>query len=472
MMAGTVCNLPHVISKILSAYISRPKESIMHLRVLALAALLPLTTVAQAADWSRFRGPNGNAVSEEKGLPTKWSDSAENGLVWKTSLPGEGASSPVIAGDKVFVTCYEGREAKVERSVVCVSRKDGKILWKKPVKGVSSEDSWSGMGVPTHGYASNTPATDGERVFAFFGKAGIYAYDLDGKELWHKSVGTQSDNMRWGSGTSPIVYKNLVIVDAAAESKTIYAFDTKTGKEVWKSPADSLGSSWSTPILAETAAGKQELVVAVPGEVWGFNPDDGTFLWYCEGPRTIAACASAVAKDGIVYVVGAQGGGGGGEAVAIKTGGKDDASKNIVWRASSGSYVTSPVIVGDYLYCVSDQGIAWCLNRADGTSVYKERLSGGAAPAGGPPGGGFGGGGRGRWMGGGSMFYASVVAVDGKLYAVSRNKGTFVLAAEPKYKVLATNLLDDTSPFNASPAIQDGQIYLRSDKFLYCIGKK
>ena len=132
----------------------------MRLRSLALATLLlPTAFFVQGADWSRFRGPNGNAVSEEKGLPTKWSDSAEGGLVWKTGLPGAGASSPVIAGDKVFVTCYERRGTTVERSLVCVSRKDGKILWQKPVKGVANEDSWSGMGVPTHGYASNTPVT-------------------------------------------------------------------------------------------------------------------------------------------------------------------------------------------------------------------------------------------------------------------------------------------------------------------------
>jgi outer membrane protein assembly factor BamB len=180
----------------------------------------------------------------------------------------------------------------------------------------------------------------------------------------------------------------------------------------------------------------------------------------------MAACASAVSKDGVVYVVGAQGGGGGGEAVAIKAGGKDDISKNILWRVSTGSYVTSPVIVGDNLYCVSDQGIAWCINRKDGKSVYKERLGSGA---------GSGSGGRGGFpggRGGGSMFYASLIAADGKLFAVSRTKGTFVLAAEPKYEVLASNNLDDESPFNASPAIADGQLYLRSDKFLYCIGKK
>ena len=444
----------------------------MSTRSLILAALLiAAVSLVTAADWSRFRGPNGSGVSDEKGLPTKWSDSADNGLVWKIGLPGAGASSPVISGDKVFVTCYKGTPPSLERILVCASRKDGKILWEKSVKGAGNEDSFTGMGVPTHGYASNTPATDGELVYAFFGKGGVYAYDLTGNEQWHKSVGNGSDNMRWGSAISPIVYKNLLIVVAAAESKTIYAFDKKTGKEVWKNPADSLGSSWSTPILADAPGGKQELVVPVPGEVWGFNPDTGEFKWFCEGPRTMAACASTVSKDGIVYVIGAQGGGGGGEAVAIRTGGKDDVTKShLVWRVSTGSYVTSPVILGDNVYCVSDQGIVWCIKREDGKSVYKERLSGGSGNSGpGSGGGGFGGfGGR----GGGSMFYASVVAGDGKLYAVSRNKGTFVLAAEPKYEILATNKLDDDSSFNASPAIADGQLYLRSDKFLYCIGKK
>ena len=444
----------------------------MLVRLLALATLLVLTSVsARAADWSRFRGPNGNAFSEEKGLPTKWSDSAEDGLVWKTSLPGAGASSPVIAGDKVFVTCYKGQgPGPVDRSLVCVGRKDGKILWEKSVKGTAREDAFQGMGVPTHGYASNTPVTDGKSVFAFFGKAGVYAYDLDGNELWHKSVGTNSDDRNWGSGTSPILYKDMLIVNAAAESKTIYALDKATGKQVWKSPADSLGSCWATPILVDAPGGKQELVVSVPGEVWGFNPDTGEFAWFCEGVPSFAACTSAVAKDGVIYVIGAQSGGGGGGAVAIKAGGKDDVTKtHRVWEKSVGSYVTSPVIVGDHLYWVSDGGQAFCVNLKDGETVYRERIGGGAAPAGGGGGGFGGGGGRG---GGGSMFYASAVACDGKLYAVSRNKGIFVLAAEPKYQLLATNKMEDTSVFNAGPAIQDGQIYLRSDKFLYCIGKK
>jgi hypothetical protein len=446
-------------------------------RLLALAMLLALTLdSAHAADWSRFRGPNGNAFSDETGLPTKWSDSAEDGLVWKTSLPGAGASSPVISGDKVFVTCFTGRGTEnLERILVCASRKDGKILWQKSVKGKANEDFPDQM-LMTHGYASSTPATDGEGVYVLFGKSGVYAYDMKGNELWHKNVGNGSAPMGWGSACSPILYKNLVIVTAAAEGHALIAFDKKTGKEVWNNPAASLNGCWGTPILVELPSGKTELVLSVPGEVWGFDPASGQFLWFCEGINTNAMCASAVAKDGIVYAIG--GGPGSSGAVAIKAGGKDDVTKtHLLWSTNAGSYVTSPVIVGELLLWVDDGGFAQGLKLKDGESVAKKRLSAGGAaggpPAGGPPGGGGFGGGRGRGMGGGGKeYYASVVAGDGKLYAVSRNKGTLVISADSKLEVLATNKMDDTSVFNAGPAIQDGQIYLRSDKFLYCIGKK
>jgi outer membrane protein assembly factor BamB len=438
----------------------------MLVRLLALAAFFVLTALsAHAADWSRFRGPDGNAYSEEKGLPTKWSDSAEDGLVWKTSLPGAGASSPVIAGDKVFVTCYKGKVPdSLERILVCASRKDGRILWEKSVKGKPNEDRSEGQ-LMSHGYASSTPATDGEGVYMLFGKSGVYAYDLDGKELWHKEVGSGSAPMGWGSACSPILYKNLVIVNAAAEGEALVAFDKKTGKEVWKNPAASLNGCWGTPILVDVAGGKQELVLSVPGEVWGFEPATGEFLWFCEGVPTNAMCASAVAKDGVVYAIGGSAFGNG-TAVAVKAGGKDDVTQtHRLWKKSVGSYVTSPVTVGDHLFWVKEDGSARCLKLKDGELVFDKPL------AGGPPGsGGVGGGGRRR--GGESEYYASVVAGDGKLFATSRKKGVLVISADAKMEVLTTNKMDDTSLFNATPAIQDGQIYLRSDKFLYCIGKK
>jgi outer membrane protein assembly factor BamB len=271
---------------------------------------------ASAADWPRFRGPNGSAVSDDRHTATRWSET-EN-IIWKTPLPGPGTSSPIISEGKIFLTSYTGfgvseenpgDSAKLERALMCLDEGSGKILWERAVKGVANEDRFQGY-LASHGYASSTPATDGQRVYVLFGKAGVVAFDLDGKQLWHKSVGTGSGMMGWGSATSPIVYKNLVIVNAAAESKAIYAFDGQSGKEVWKSPADSLEGCWGTPLLVETADKKTELVQAVGGEMWGFDPDSGKFLWFCETLGGGAICSSLVSRDGIVYLV--TGGPGGG----------------------------------------------------------------------------------------------------------------------------------------------------------------
>lgn len=424
----------------------------MSIRLPLLTALsLAIATSAPAADWTQFRGSDGQGVSLEKGLPSSWSQ--EEGLIWKSALPGPGASSPVISGDKVFVTCFRGygvdskaigKLSDLERVLVCISRKSGSLLWQVGVKAKSSEDQYDRM-LATHGYSSSTPATDGERVYVLFGKSGVLAYDMEGKPLWQADVGDGSAMMGWGSACSPILYKDLLIVNAAAESQALVAFNKVTGKKVWESPAKSLSGCWGTPVLVDVPGGKQELVLSVPYEVWGFNPDDGSFLWFAEGVQEQAICTSVVAKDGVVYAVGGRSGG----AVAIKAGGKDDVTKtHTLWRKNVGSYVTSPVVFGEHLYWVSDKGIATCLKLSDGSEEYSERL--GSSP----------------------QLYASPIVADGKIYAVTRNRGAFVLAAEPKFQLLSTNSLGDTSTFNASPAVVDGQIFLRSDKFLYCIGKK
>jgi outer membrane protein assembly factor BamB len=422
---------------------------------IAFLAIVLVPALVAAADWPRFRGPNGSAVSDDRETPVKWGPS-EN-IVWRTQLPGPGTSSPITTGGKIFLTSYTGfgvdgnnpgDASKLERVLVCLDEMTGKLLWQKEVKGVANEDKFGGY-LTSHGYASSTPATDGERVYVLFGKAGVVAFDLDGKELWQKSVGTGSAIMGWGSAASPIVYKNLVIVNAAAESMTIYAFDGKTGKEVWKSPADSLSGCWGTPLLVDVPGGKTELVLAVPGEIWGFDPENGKFLWFCEAIPTQAICTSLVARDGIVYEI--VGGPGGGGVAAVKAGGRDDVTKtHVLWsNAKSKSYITSPVLVGDYLYCVNDDGFADCISRKTGEQVYHHRMPG-----------------AGR-----QYAYASVMAAGDKLYAVTRNKGTFVLAAKPEFEQLAQNQLDsDAGICNAGPAVSHGRLLLRSNKYLYCIG--
>jgi outer membrane protein assembly factor BamB len=411
---------------------------------LAPLVLLAIPQLAAAGDWPRFRGPNGAALSDDTATPVHWS--ASENIIWRTELPGPGASSPITTGGKVFLTCYTGTGSKLERILVCVDEQSGKLLWHKEVKGVANEDRPNRM-LDGHGYASSTPATDGERVYVLFGKAGAFAFDLEGNQVWQNPVGTGSAAMGFGSGASPIVYKELVIVNAAAESKTLYAFDGKTGKEVWKSPADSLQGCWSTPLLVDLPEGGQELVIAVPYEIWGFNPASGKFLWYCDGVQTNALCTSLVARDGIVYSV--AGGAGPRGSAAVRAGGTDDVTKtHRVWSNSTGTYVPSPVLVGDYLYWVNDSGIAYCMSRETGKTVYNQRLQGTGT------------------------IYASIVAAGGKLYAVSRDNGTWVLAAKPEFEQLAVNKLDsDAGTCNAGPAVSNGRLLLRSNKYLYSIGE-
>ncbi len=417
------------------------------------AVLLTITSlVLTAADWTRFRGPNGAAVSQESNLPTKWSD--EDGVVWKTPLPGPGSSSPITVGDWVFLTCYSGygrdggSAEDLKRHIICVDRHNGSILWQKSVKAKLPESQYRGMGVPTHGYASSTPTTDGERVYAFFGKTGVFAYDLDGKQLWQADVGSQLDFRNFGSGASPIVYKDLVIVNALIEGEAIFALDKRTGTQVWKAPAAGYGGSWSTPILVQ-AEGRTDLAVAVTDEVWGLNPDTGKLRWYAQTNQGQPICPSLVAEDGVLFAVGGRSGG----AIAIRAGGKGDVTKtHVAWTANVGSYIPSPVIHDGHLYWANDSGIAYCLNAKTGDVVYQERLSG---------------------ISGRQGIYASAIVADNKIYIPSRFDGTLVLAAKPKFEQLAHNeLKEDRSMANAGLAVSGGRLLLRSDRFLYSIGEK
>lgn len=412
-------------------------------------ASIGIASSSIAGDWPRFRGPNGNAISDEKGLATTWSDTSN--VAWKVGLAGPGSSSPIVSGDRVFVTCYSGYgvdranpgdQANLKRHVVCVGLADGKVKWDRSVPAVLPEDRYSGQ-LTQHGYASSTPATDGERVFAFFGKSGVVAFDNTGKELWKTSVGTGSAIMGWGSGTSLVVYKDLVIVNANAESESVVALDKSSGKQVWKAEATGYTGSWSTPVLVPVGE-RQELAIFMQDEVWALDPDTGSLIWHCGGVRG-APTSSLVSQDGVIYAAG--GGPRGAGAVAIRSGGRNDVSaSHVVWKQNIGSYVPSPVTLGGHVYWVDDRGQAYCLKADTGKQVYRERIPG----AGG--------------------VYASVVAADGKLLVVSRRSGTFILPAAPEFKVLAQNTLEsDGTDFNASPAISQGRILLRSNRFLYCI---
>ncbi|MBX7106212.1 MAG: PQQ-binding-like beta-propeller repeat protein [Gemmataceae bacterium] len=421
---------------------------------LGLFGVVALLT-AGGADWPRFRGPDGLGVAVGATPPTKWT--ATDGVKWKAALPGPGSSSPVVWGDRVFVTCYSGYGIdaaspgsieKLTRHLVCVDRNSGRILWKSDIAASNAEDPYRGY-VTEHGYASNSPATDGEAVYAFFSKSGVVAYDLEGKKLWQTAVGVESDERRWGSSASPVLFKGLVIVNAASEARAVIALDKKTGKQVWKAEGKRLNLSFSTPALVSSGE-RTDLVVAMPTEVWGLNPETGKLLWHTAIKPSGNVCAGVLPGDGIAYVTGGFQTKG---TLAVKVGGSGDvAAKNLLWSVSKSSYVPTPVLHGGLLMNVNEDGFAVCQNAETGKTVYDERLAV------------KGVGGRGS-----RPFYASPVLADGRLYAVSRQAGMFVLRAGDKFELLHQNPPLDDSDFNATPAVVGKQLLLRSNKFLYCL---
>jgi len=421
----------------------------MYHRVTAAALLVALFA---GADWTRFRGSDATGISSDKGLPTTWS--ATENVVWKTAMPGFGSSSPITLGDKIFLTCYTGyaqnpeqpgEQKKLVLHTLCVDRSTGKILWNKTREPELPETEYGAGRIVLHGYASATPVTDGKAVYVFFGKSGVVKYDLDGKELWSASVGTATERHRWGSGASLILYKDFVVVNASAESQSIRALNKADGKQVWQ--FDGIADSWCTPLVV-SAAGKDELVVAERTHVYGLDPSNGKKLWFYAKPSDYV-CPSTIAHKGIVYIINSRF-----QAMlmAIQTGGRGDIGESHVkWTKERWTTrVSTPVYHEGHLYAIDQTGYARCVNAETGEEVYREKLEIG---------------------GSGDKIYASVVAGDGKFYGVSRLDGTVVLALSPIFKKLAHNRLGDESTFNATPAIVDGQLLLRSDKFLYCIGK-
>ncbi len=409
--------------------------------------------LSMAADWVQFRGPNGSGVADSKGLPAKWSDT-EN-VLWKIDLPGPGSSSPVVMSNRIFLTSYSGYGANADepgdpkaltRHLGCFELSTGKTLWNVPIKASESEESFSGF-LTDHGYASSTPTVDADRIYAQFGRSGIFAFDHQGKQLWQTNLGKDASFNNWGSGASLILVGDLLIVNADAESDCLIALDKATGKEIWRTEGKGYKGSWSTPTIVETAEGKKELVIVMPGEVWGLDPKNGGLTWFCETKMSPPSNTSVVAEKGVVYLV--LGSPGSFAAMAIRAGGSDDVSEtHVLWRKQVGSYVPSPLVLDGHLYWVNNQGVAFCLKAETGEEVFRERL----ANAG--------------------TIYSSVVAADGKLYAVTRRNGTFVLGARPKFEQLALNKLSDKSDFNGTPAIQSGRLLLRSNTSLYCIGAK
>lgn len=418
--------------------------------LLTLVLMFALSVASFAAeDWTQFRGPGGEGVSTATGLPVEWDDSTN--IAWKADLPGPGTSSPVVYGDRMFLTCYSGYGVNANdpgdredltHHVLCLDADSGKILWDKEVGQGSKRRRYGGF-VTQHGYASSTPAVDGEAVYVFFGPVGVFAFSHEGEQLWQADVGNGTHG--WGTGSSPLLYEDMIIVNAGVESGSLIALDRKTGKQVWR--AGGMNQTWASPMAVE-AGDREEIVMSVRDQVKAFDPETGEQLWHCEGIHDYV-CSSVVSHDGVAYVIGGRRG----QSLAVRAGGEGDVSKShVLWRAKVGSNVPSPVHHDGHLYWPHEKiGLLYCVNTENGEVVYQEKLpSQGRAP----------------------MFYASPILADGRLYYVSRQGGTYVVAAKPEFKLLSHNTIEsDNTIWNAAPIVDDGRLLIRSGKALYCIGK-
>ncbi len=411
---------------------------------------------SEAQDWKQFMGPHGSATSENASLPVKWD--AETNIKWKTELPGLGASSPIIVGDRIFLTCYsgygDGTKSEIEnlvRHLVCFDRTDGKILWKKSVDNseVKDEDPYESF-ITQHGYATNTPVSDGESVYVFLGKPGLFAFDIDGKELWKKSIEYKTNKTRWGSAASPILHGDNLILNAIEECGKIFSISKKDGEIQWEFEAETK-LAYATPNLVTAADGELELVIPVPNRVIGLDPETGKQKWYVTNQFDNESNASVIIDNDIVYIYGGFRSVG---SMAIRVGGQGDVTEShVLWNTRDTSYVSTPILKDGHLYWIDESGIAFCVKAESGEQVYKKRVPGVR-------------GGR------GIKFFASMISAGDHMFAVSRRSGTFVIKATPEYELVSQNqIAGDESEFNGTPAISGNQLFIRSNKFLYCIGE-
>jgi len=425
-----------------------------------IASLSFLANTASAGNWPQWRGPDGSGISNEKNLPSEWSPTKN--IKWKTAIEGRAHSSPIVWGNRVFLTTAiegpvvpgakavkhmdgdkeyvhpdsVGADRKHTFKVLCLDRDTGKIVWESTAWEGTPYDNRHRKG----SYAASTPATDGKMVYAFFGTEGLYAYDFKGKLAWKAQLGNLA-TVGMGTGTSPILFDNLIIVQCDEESGAasfIVALDKKTGKEVWRT-SRKVQVSWSTPLLARTST-RAELIASGAEAVVAYDPATGKELWHHKGVES-NAIPSPVANNEMVFLVA---GFPTKIAMAIRLG--QSGTPGEVWTYAKGTaYVPSPILYGDYLYLTTDRGILTCLDARTGEVKYE----GGRIPI---P----------------ATFTASPVAFEGKILMTSEDGDTFMVKAGPKHEILGTNSVGE--PVYASPAIADGRIFIRGERNLYCIG--
>lgn len=435
--------------------------------LISCSGLLAQSTTIKDSDWTRFLGNDGTASVAEVNVPLQWN--ADTNIKWKKEMPGPGSSSPIVLGDRVYLTCYTGYGVQkvtdiktsdqtagdinaLTRHLICVDRETGDIVWQKAVdnSSVKNEDPYKSY-ITYHGYATNTPSTDGESIFVFFGKAGVIRFDLEGNEIWRKTFEGEPNKTRWGSASSLTFYGDQLIVNAIDECGKILSMNKVDGEIKWEFETGSR-MAYSTPCLVQTRGGQTELIVAVPEKVFGLNPEDGKQKWHCKTTLMNEVNAAVMVQDDVAFIYGGYQGVG---SLAVRSGGEGDVTQShILWESRDTSYVSTPILKDNHVYWVDKGGIAYCVNAETGERKYRERVPGFS-------------GGRGVKM------FGSMVLVGDQVMTVSRNSGTFIWETNPdEFTFVRQNQIEgDESAFNGTPAISGEQIFLRSNKFLYCISK-
>lgn len=413
-----------------------------------------------ATNWPRFRGPGGSGLSSDPAVPLEWSGTKN--LKWTLDLPGPGSSSPIVWGERVFVTSYSGygdgkkpdaKPLDLLRHLHCVDLRTGRLLWTASEAATRAEDPFDGF-LPEHGYASSTPATDGERVYCFHGKNGVFAYDFEGRRLWSAPTGALSSGMVWGSASSVVLAGEAVIINAGDEARAVIAFDKLTGKELWRMEHPMLEQTYNTPVLQTVGPGRTDLIVAFRDEIRGLDPVDGRVRWFSRSPvgGNLSGSPLAISDNRIAVFSGFPRTLG----TVFRGGGEGDRSgEALLWESTKAkSYMPIPLEHNGLLYWITEDGIASCARPENGELLYRERLDTASKD------------------GKGMAFYASPVLVGEHLLGVSRNAGTFVIAAKPQFELVRINRIEgDPTRFQGTPAISAGHLILRSEKALYAIAR-
>ena len=425
-----------------------------------------------AQNWPSFRGPAASGVAEGSPTPVTWNVATGQNVLWKTPIAGLAVSSPIVWGDRVFVSTAVSSDpaagiktglygdvqpaadvSKHSWRLIALDRRNGKVLWDR----VATEGTPKTKRHPKSSQASATPVTDGQRVIVSFGSEGLYAYDLDGKLLWKRDLGVLNagwfydPDYEWGLGSSPIIWKNLVIVQCDIQKNSfIAAFDVANGRPVWRTEREEI-PSWSTPAIFE-ANGRAELVTQATKFTRGYDPATGKELWRLSGNSEIAIPTPVIGPNLVIVSNGytpVQ------PIFAIKPGATGDItpkagqtqSEFIAWSMNRGGpYIPTPVIYKDQLYVLGINGVLTAYDVRTGQRVYQQRV------------------------GAGGSFSASPVAADGKLYLSSEDGDVSVVKAGPTYELLATNTVGQV--VMATPAISSGTIIVRGVKDVIAIGQK